>query len=459
MRFILGMVLISAMAMADEREVAIKKATDSVLAARDEAAADPTRPVAHVMPLANWTNDPNGPMLLNGTYHLFSQHNPYGNNWGHMHWAHYVSKDLVTWKHAPVALWPSLETGEEHVFSGSAIIGKDGLPRIYYTSIGPKTPAGDGAVQWLATGNATGMQWTKSPKNPVMTESLHGDLKVRDWRDPYFWMEGDEYRCVIGGELPGGKGAAFVYASKDLDTWTYRGVLCEEPEEGRKGSWECPNFFKLGGKYVLLISRNGVRYFTGTYDDATAKFTIEKVGVPDLEKRFYAPNGMFDAQGRHVLWGWVTGIHGEKWNGCLTLPRVLSLSAEGALRSTPLPELTALRGAERKAGDTLSPTCELEIEVPVAKGAALVRLGNGDSEQAFGVDWAAGELVLGSARYPVESKAPVKLRVFIDRSVVEVFVGDGRAATLAWPGNGAQPLTCNAEGASVKAWDWDKIWR
>lgn len=466
MRVLGVLVLAAGMALADERETAIQKAMESVLAVRDAAAADPTRPIAHVAPLGYWTNDPNGPLLLNGTYHLFSQHNPYGNQWGHMHWAHFFSPDLVTWKHAPIALWPSLGQGEEHCFSGSAIVGADGVPRIFYTSIGPKTPAGDGAVQWMATGDAKGMVWTKSPKNPVMTEALHGGLKVREWRDPYLWREGSEYRCVIGGELDGGKGAAFVYSSPDLDEWTYRGVLCEEPEPGRKGSWECPNFFRIGEKWVLLISRDGVRYFTGTYDETTWKFTIEKSGVADLEKRFYAPNGLFDAEGRHVLWGWVTGVSGEKWNGCLTLPRVITLAEDGALQSAPLPGLAALRGKAWQPGAPLASSCEIELELDTAarNGVAGVHLSNGTGEQRFGVDWAMRELILGEGRYPL-GDGPAGLRIFVDRSVVEVYCADGRAATLAWPGNGAASLEVRpfAEGGAappaVNAWELTSIWR
>lgn len=457
-------------AMADEREDALKKANESVAAAMPKAQADPTRPVVHVMPRAFWTNDPNAPMLLNGEYHLFSQHNPYGNDWGHMHFAHYRSTDLVRWTREDIALWPSISQGEEHCFSGSAIVAPDGLPRIFYTSIGPKTGAGDAAVQWMATGDATGMTWEKSPKNPVMTLALHGDMKVREWRDPYVWKQGNEYRCVLGGALEGDKGAAMIYGSPDLENWTYLGVLCEEPEAGRKGSWECPNFFRLGEKWVLIVSRDGVRYFTGTFDEANHRFSIEKSGNVDLDRRFYAPNGLFDATGRHVLWGWVTGISGDHWNGCLTLPRVLTLSREGALQSTPLPELRALRGREYKAGKPLAPTCEISVSIPPAKaGVSGITVTNGakeNGERAFGVDWAAKELVLGDKRAPLgNAEGRVLLRIFIDRSVVEVFLDDGRSLTATWPGNGAASLNIlpisetGAADVIVKAWELNTIWK
>ena len=102
------------------------------------AESDPARPAYHFRPPANWNNDPNGTIFYKGWHHLFYQLNPYGSEWGHMHWGHARSRDLVNWEHLPIALWPSLEKGEEHVFSGGAIIAADGRPRLFYTSIGKR---------------------------------------------------------------------------------------------------------------------------------------------------------------------------------------------------------------------------------------------------------------------------------------------------------------------------------
>src|SRR3954466_7846509 len=118
--------------------IAIERAMQSVAAAIPIAAGDPQRPHYHFGPPANWMNDPNGTIYANGYYHLFYQHNPYGDNWGHMHWGHARSRDLVHWQHLPIALWPSEELGEEHVFSGCATITEGSVPILFYTKVGPE---------------------------------------------------------------------------------------------------------------------------------------------------------------------------------------------------------------------------------------------------------------------------------------------------------------------------------
>ena len=96
--------------------------TRSVAEAAARVGGDPTRPIVHFRPPAQWMNDPNGTIYVDGYYHLFYQHNPYGDAWGHMHWGHARSRDLVSWEHLPIALWPSERSGEEHVFSGCAAV-------------------------------------------------------------------------------------------------------------------------------------------------------------------------------------------------------------------------------------------------------------------------------------------------------------------------------------------------
>jgi beta-fructofuranosidase len=131
----------------------------SVAEAVPRAEADPTRPVYHFRPPAYWMNDPNGPIYHKGYYHMFYQHNPYGDQWGNMHWGHARSRDLVRWEHLPIALWPSKEVGEEHVFSGCALINNQGQPMIFYTSIAQGKSAGEYAEQWAAIGDDSLIHW------------------------------------------------------------------------------------------------------------------------------------------------------------------------------------------------------------------------------------------------------------------------------------------------------------
>src|SRR5487761_1777683 len=104
------------------------KAMQAVRAAVPLAEADPDRPIYHFHPPANWNNDPNGTIFYQGWHPLFYQFNPYGSEWGNMHWGHARSRDLVSWEHLPIALCPSEGQGERQVYSGGAILANDGRP-------------------------------------------------------------------------------------------------------------------------------------------------------------------------------------------------------------------------------------------------------------------------------------------------------------------------------------------
>ena len=162
----------------------LQDAKKSIEQSRKIAEKCPYRPKYHFLPKANWMNDPNGPIFYKGEFHLFYQHNPYGEQWGNIHWGHAKSKDLVHWQHLPIALIPNHELGEEHCFSGCCV-NNDGTPSIIYTSIGPERLPSTGAEQWMATSSDDMITWQKSPHNPLMTIDIHGDLDIREWRDPY----------------------------------------------------------------------------------------------------------------------------------------------------------------------------------------------------------------------------------------------------------------------------------
>lgn len=228
-----------------------------MLARVPEAAADPTRPAYHFSAPAQWMNDINGVLHYRGYYHISYQLNPYGDQWGTMHWGRARSRDLVHWEHLPIALWPSREKGEEHVFSGCLTLNSANQPLIFYTSIGHPLPE-----QWAAIGSPDLLVWDKYAGNPILKMGDHGGLSIDEWRDPFgFRTEGKTY-LVLGGQLPAGEGspaAAFLYEARqgDLLTWTYRGILFRHPDP-KLPSIECPNFFPLGKRFVMLISPYGL---------------------------------------------------------------------------------------------------------------------------------------------------------------------------------------------------------
>jgi beta-fructofuranosidase len=303
---------------------------------------DPNRPAFHFQPPANWNNDPNGMLFYNGYYHMFYQHNPYADNWDWMHWGHARSKDLVHWEHLPIALWPSVENGEDHCFSGSGFIKDDGKPILFYTSIGHELPE-----HWAAIPvDDELLDWDKHPANPIIVMEDHGGLMIDDWRDPFLFREAGNTYMVIGGHPRGAKGSIMMYKAlnAELTDWDFLG----SPFEGEERNWECPNFFKVGDKFVLLYSPHGqVEYYTGTLEVQNIKFKPEYHGLIDngADWNYYAPNTLQKDDGRRILFGWIPGFKpNQGWQGAISLPRDLSIDEKGRLVQKPVPELTELRG-------------------------------------------------------------------------------------------------------------------
>jgi sucrose-6-phosphate hydrolase SacC (GH32 family) len=452
---------------------AIAKAMTSVEKARPRAEADPNKPALHITAPANWINDPNGPIFYGGSYHMFYQHNPYGDQWGHMHWGHVRSRDLVKWERQPIALWPSLETGEEHVFSGCATTNAEGQPLIFYTSIKKGKSATDFAEQWAAIGDRDLVTWQKHPKNPVLAETLHGETKIYDWRDPFVFHHEGRTFMVLGGNLNKGKGGQGIVAlyeatNKELSAWKYHGILFTHPD-ANVANIECPNFFPLDGKFVLIISPHGkVEYFVGDFDLNAYKFTFQKRGLVDASSTFYASNCMIDPEGRRLMWGWLRGFkEGLGWNGCLSLPRILKVDSNGDLAQSPAPALVKLRGQENKmgtipfepgtnslAGD-MSPSVELNAEFHCTDTAGLVLRVIRHASPKDALNFTAEELGLVAGKND--------LRLFVDRSVVEVFANNRKCASRILSGTGdVEPQIVLANGAAevreAVRWELQTIW-
>lgn len=462
---------------------ALARATAAVNAATPRAQADPTRPIFHVAAPAQWMNDPNGPIFHKGYYHLFYQLHPYSDSDGTKYWGHVRSRDLVKWEPLPIALAPSNDKGEEAIWSGSCTLNGLGQPMIFYTSIGLGKSAFDHAQQWAATSDDEMIYWKKSALNPVLSEALHGTTKVYDWRDPFVFHDGRKTFLVAGGHLAKqGHAAVNIYEAQnpELTQWRYRGVLFEIPGAPTA---ECPNFFNLGKQWVLFVSPYGkVQYFIGDFDAQSCRFTARTGGFLDYGPNFYAPNTMLLDNGGRLVWGWVTGFPGgHGWNGCLTVPRRLSITTEGQLRQEPAPALARLRGAgasfrRRRLGDreeilALPPTNTLEILANIDMGNATslalqLRPGTaGPKPIAIALDPLG--LTVDGTKAPLSpgvDRRKLTLRVFLDRSVLEVLANDTVWFTKTIAPLDANPvLSARCEGGtatldSVRAWPIKSIW-
>ncbi|EEF60767.1 Glycosyl hydrolase family 32 domain protein [Pedosphaera parvula Ellin514] len=461
----------------DEKRELLTQAMASMQANLSRAEADPTRPIYHFHAPANWMNDPNGPLFHHGYYHMFYQFNPYGDNWGNMHWGHARSRDLVHWEQLPIALWPSRMQGEEHIYSGCSLITPTGKPMIIYTSIGHPLPE-----QWAALSDDDMIDWQKLPANPLLTETLHGKTKVYDWRDPFYFEDKGHHYLVAGGNLNearGGEAIVNLYeaGNDELTQWKYLGVLFKHPDASIKNI-ECPNFFKLGNRWVLAISPYGpVQYFIGDFDATTHQFTATRHGTMDFSDAYYAPNCLLDQQGRRVMWGWVKGFkEGHGWNGCLTVPHILTLSKEGELHQEPAPELQTLRGesfhktemplqagkpfqSELK-GDTLEILAEIEPGTAAASGLKLRQ--SDDGRNAVTIAYDGNQLDVAGTKLPFklhDNEKTLQLHILLDKSVMEVFINHRECVTkVIYPEAADLGVSLFANGGQARVKSLD-IWR
>jgi beta-fructofuranosidase len=479
--FFLGALsLVATSARAQYTNPAVLSATASVQAAAPRAQADPWHPLFHVTSPAQWMNDPNGPIFYKGYYHLFYQLTPFSDQSGIKYWGHVRSRDLVTWERLPIALWPSSELGEESIWSGCCVTNDHGQPMAFYTSIGHGKSPFNQAAQWAAIGDKDLITWQKFPANPVLSDADNDGVKIYDWRDPFIFRDGTNTFLVTGGHMArNGDAAVNIYeAANPLFTkWTRRGVLYHIPGAPTA---ECPNFFSLSNQWVLIVSPYGaVQYFVGDFDATTCQFHPRKSGRLDDGSSFYAPNTMEISDGRRLTWGWLNGFpSGHGWNGSLSLPRQLSLSSEGDLLQSPAPQLAKLRGQEVKQNDVrlqnneqtfpLPKTNTLEIlmtvEMQTAKSFHL-KIGDGSFQPvSLNFDGSTLQVLDSKASLKLKGNEKLKLDIFLDRSVLEVFANDRVCFTkvFAPPGADLNLMVGTIGGAAEikqwQAWPMKSIW-
>ncbi|MCG8502231.1 MAG: glycoside hydrolase family 32 protein [Firmicutes bacterium] len=447
----------------------VDKSNESIAKVKDIVSKDPKRQKYHFMAPAYWINDPNGLIQFKGEYHLFYQHHPYSPKWGAMHWGHAKSTDLVHWEHLPIALAPSEEYDRDEkggCFSGSAV-DDNGILTLIYTGVILENEI-QKQVQCIAA-SADGITFTKHAGNPVISEPpADGSW---EFRDPKVWKHHGTWYMVVGS-CKNEKGKALLYDSSDLYNWDYIGVLAES--DGSQGlMWECPDFFPLGDKYVLIVSPIGmaghkVIYMVGEMDYATGKFTPERYEEVDHGFDFYAPQTFLDDKGRRIMIGWMNSWDWmpwfksfgpttvNHWCGAMSIPRVLSLCEDGRIRFEPVEELKNLRRAyhqfndvkiipdscnvlEGLQGDSLEIIAEFDLNDCDADVFGFKLRCSSDYKEKTLVTYntKTRELLVDRSESDAESEGArgcqlevkggkLKIHIFVDRSSVEVFANGGR---------------------------------
>lgn len=435
------------------------------------------RPAFHLCPRVGWMNDPNGFSYYRGQYHLFYQYYPYDSIWGSMHWGHAVSDDLLHWTYLPAALAPDAAYDKDGCFSGSALELPDGRHLLMYTGVvrQPRLEGGFRDIQTQCIAIGDGRDYEKYSQNPVLDA---GDLPEggsrNDFRDPRIWAEEDgTYRCVVGNCTKDKDGRILLYKSQDGIHWDFLSILIEN--RGRFGRmWECPDFFKLDGKYVLLVSPqdmmpkgfeyhngNGTLCLIGDFDKETNTFTEEQDQAIDYGIDFYASQTIAAPDGRRIMIGWMQNWDTcnlrdseHSWFGQMSLPRELSIE-QGRLYQRPVRELEKLRenevryenvkfeGITRMDGIS-GRRIDMEVTLHMQEGEKTL--------QKFAIRFAQDDICHTAVSFrPYESLLKVdrkfsgsrrayihqrrslvhvkagdlKLRIILDRFSAEVFVNDG----------------------------------
>jgi fructan beta-fructosidase len=392
------------------------------------------RPQYHFSPRRGWNNDPNGLVFYQGEYHLFFQHNPYGWNWGNMHWGHAVSHDLVHWKELPIALYP-----DKHgtMFSGSAVVDWNNTTGVQTGKEKPLvcifTAAGTPFTQGIAFSNDRGRTWTKYPNNPVLA-NIRGDN-----RDPKVIWYAPEKKWVMALFLDQNDYALF--SSRDLKNWERLSAV------RLPGASECPEFFQIaveGNKddsRWIFYGGNG-RYLIGKFDGKT--FT------PDSTPRaLHSGNGWYASQtfndvpakdGRRILIPWGTiATPGMPFNQMMGIPVELTLrrlDGELQLCANPVQELRSLRVKSFKKKPQLlrpgdNPLRDVEgelfdIEAELAIGQAT-ELGFNLRGVPLAYDVVRQELACKGQKAPLRPEdGKIRLRLLVDRTSLELFGNNGR---------------------------------
>ena len=427
------------------------------------------RPATHYAPPYGWTNDPNGLVYEDGTWHLFAQHYPDATHWGPMHWRHAVSEDLLHWKDLGIALYPDEKLG--YIFSGSGVIdegntsglGKDRDPMVVmYTHA-------DGKIQQQSIAfSEDRIHFTPYAGNPVIPDDRE------DFRDPKVFRN-----PVLGGwsvVLAAGDHFEF-YASTDLIHWRKTGEFGAK-ENILGGVCECPDLFPLtapdGSEIWVLLSSNGLpnpfggfrmQYYLGQFDGNAFRVTIpsDRPRILDSGYDDYAAVTWYNAD-RRLLVGWAESIvYGQdgptdEFCGLMTYARELSLvNTDSGLKLAmkpvapahtlveapaiePLP-LNPRQSMPRSAIALRNDLFRLRVE---ADGPFTLTLSNEDGEalnisvsndQKLVVDRSnAGEkdfnALFASGLFSVmtadrTNRGPVDVDVYFDRMIVETFADQG----------------------------------
>ena len=480
---------------------------------RKKLSKDPHRPAYHYVNPENRLNDPNGLCFWQDRWHLFYQGYPPEDP--RQHWGHAVSDDLIHWHDLPYAIYPD---PEDKCFSGATLVEEDRVIAIYH---GVKA-----GTMVAVSSDPLLLNWEKVSGRAVIPIPGPDDPPVPyNIFDPCIWKQGDFYYAITAGTRPEGPSgervrAEFLHRSKDLATWEFVHQFLENDHYGLVGDdGACPYFWPIGNRHILLhfSHMSGGKYLIGRYDTERDKF----IGTNGGDFNFgavnpcgvHAPSACPDGKdGVIVIFNMNSGKPTAGWNQIMSLPRRLTLLEGDELGTEPAGDVESLRGAHEHVdamelsanqevvlgkvhGNTMEIVAEIDMkDSPMVEMNVLRSPGREEftrivfvrdqgyyrtpgNRNAPGKSLLTVDASLSSLSPDVTSRAPetgsvavarderLKLRIFIDRSIVEVFVnGKQCVAVRLYPSrNDSTGVSLRAQGRaarleSLDAWQMKSIY-
>jgi beta-fructofuranosidase len=488
---------------AQEKQLAENPLIQRFRESRRTLAADPYRPIYHFVSPESYLNDPNGLCFWQGRWHLFYQGYPPEDL--REHWGHAVSDDLIHWRDLPYAIYPN---PENRCYSGSTLVEEDRVIAMYNG-----TQAGN---MIAISRDPLLLNWEKLTGKAVIPLS-----KVPSPDDCCIWKKDGLYYSLTKGMPPykpsiRRRAVDFLYRSSDLVTWEYLHPFVEGDMFSVGGDDRaCPYFLPIGDRHILLFfsHRNGSKYLLGDYDTRRDKFVVTH--GDRFTFGFWHPGGLFAPSASPDGQGGVVAIFAIKeakptpgWNEIMSLPRRLILAGKDELAIEPIGDIESLRyrhqwvepmqlPANREVvldgvqGNALEIVTEIDpmnasmIELNILRSPGKEEFTRIAFYNLWGyqkgertVHWArwlwgydsvitldmsyASELPDVASRAPETTpvylpEATLKLRVFIDKSVVEVFVNNRQCiAARVYPGRAdSLGVSLRAQGgeATLKSFD------
>jgi fructan beta-fructosidase len=443
----------------------------------------PRRPQLYFSPLRAGCGDANGLVYYQGEYHLFFQHDPFGDGGArNSHWGHAVSSDLVHWKQLPDAIGPD-ENGM--CYSGSAAVDWNNTSGLQTGSEKPMLIAycGTATGQCLAYSNDRGRTWLRHSGNPVVP---YGEPGSRDPR--LFWHKSTKkWVMVVCYGWPGNQTGRpstnpnyGIYISPDLKTWERTSTLYMD------NTTDCPELFEIPvdgdkSKTKWIFYSGDAYYLVGTFDGRTF---IKESGPHKLSwgNSFYASqtfNEIPVQDGRRILMAACAGGGGDAgFQGAISMPVELTLRTtdEGLrLNTYPVRELEKLRVksydiAPQPIKPGVNPLADIHSEL--LEVVADVAVGNATkiTFDLRGVlviyDVVKQELTCKNCSVllkPVDGR--IRVRAYVDRTAIMVFANGGQfympIGESPSPENLSSNLSAQGDGAkiqSLQVYELKSIW-